>query len=49
MRTTGGRVFWTRSLWRDSAAMRTFMQSGGAHGTAMSKLAHWCDEASLVD
>jgi hypothetical protein len=49
MRTAGGRVFWTRSLWRDAAAMRTFMRSGGVHGYAMSKLPHWCGEASLAD
>lgn len=49
MRTTGGRVFWTRTLWRDTAAMRAFMRSGGLHGYAMSKLQHWCDEASLAD
>lgn len=49
MRTTGNRVFWTRSLWRDAAAMRRFMGSGGAHLYAMRKLPHWCDEASLVD
>jgi hypothetical protein len=42
-----GNVFWTRSLWTDEAAMRSFMQSG-AHRSAMPKLPEWCDEASVV-
>lgn len=42
-------MFWTRSLWRDAAALRRFMASGGGHRTAMARLPHWCDEASLVD
>jgi hypothetical protein len=49
MRTTGARVFWTRTLWRDTAAMRRFMAGGGGHRHAMARLPHWCDEASLVD
>ena len=48
VRTIRGRVFWTRSLWRDAAAMRGFL-GGGVHRTVMPKLLHWCDEASLVD
>ena len=48
MRMLDARVFWTRTLWRDTAAMRDFMRSG-AHRTVMPKLLDWCDEASLVD
>jgi hypothetical protein len=48
MRMLGARVFWTRTLWRDSKAMRDFMRRG-AHGAVMRKLPHWCDEASVVD
>jgi hypothetical protein len=48
VRMIGVRVFWTRTLWRDTAAMREFMRSG-AHRTVMPKLVDWCDEASLVD
>jgi quinol monooxygenase YgiN len=40
-------TFWTQSLWRDEAAMRSFMMSG-AHQTIMPKLLEWCDEASIV-
>lgn len=40
-------AFWTRTLWRDRAAMRGFMLSG-AHRTSMPKLAKWCDEAAVA-
>jgi heme-degrading monooxygenase HmoA len=41
------RVFWTRTVWRDEAAMRSFMQSG-VHRRIMARLPKWCDEAALV-
>jgi hypothetical protein len=41
------RAFWTRTVWRDEAAMRSFMQSGVHHRT-MARLPDWCDEAALV-
>jgi hypothetical protein len=41
------RVFWTVTLWATEADMKQFMISG-AHGRAMRKLLHWCDEAALV-
>jgi len=41
------RVFWTATLWDSESDLRRFMISG-AHGRAMRKLLHWCDEAALV-
>jgi heme-degrading monooxygenase HmoA len=41
------RAFWTRTVWRDEAAVRSFMQSG-VHRRVMARLPEWCDEAALV-
>src|SRR5271165_2113733 len=41
------RAFWTRTIWRDEAAMRSFMQSG-VHRRIMARLPEWCDEAAVV-
>lgn len=40
-------TFWTSTLWTSEADMKRFMIAG-AHGRAMRKLLHWCDEAALV-
>jgi Domain of unknown function (DUF3291) len=40
-------AFWTRTVWIDEAAMRSFMRSG-VHRRVMSQLVEWCDEASVV-
>ena len=45
VRMLGARVFWTRTLWGDTAAMLDFMR-GGAHRTVMPKLLDWCDDQS---
>lgn len=40
-------VFWTRSVWRERAALRSFMTTG-AHAKVMPHLSEWCDEAAVV-
>jgi hypothetical protein len=41
------RAFWTRTVWRDEAAMRSFMQSG-VHRRILARLPEWCNEAAVV-
>ena len=40
-------AFWTRTVWRNEAAMRSFMRAG-VHSRVMARLPEWCDEAALV-
>jgi hypothetical protein len=40
-------TYWTRSLWANETAMKSFMVSG-IHRTVMPKLLKWCDEASVA-
>jgi hypothetical protein len=41
------RIFWTITRWNSESDMRAWRGSG-AHGKSMSKLAVWCDEASVA-
>jgi hypothetical protein len=41
------RAFWTRTVWRDEAAMRSFMRSG-VHRRIMARLPEWCDAAAVA-
>lgn len=47
LRKTVGLAFWTLTIWRDMAAMRSF-EIAAPHGSAMAQLSHWCDEAAFV-
>src|SRR5712691_6765455 len=40
-------TFWTRTVWNDEAALRSFMLSG-AHKKVMPRLLECCDEAAVV-
>jgi hypothetical protein len=44
-RAEGERVFWTRTVWTDEAAMKRYRGSG-AHQLAMRLLSRICDEAA---
>ena len=40
-------AFWTRTVWSDEAAMRSFMRSG-VHRRVMPRLVQSCDAAAVV-
>jgi hypothetical protein len=40
-------AFWTRTVWSDKAAMRSFMRSG-VHRRVMPRLVQSCDEAAVI-
>ena len=44
---TNGLAFWTLTLWRDTAAMRSFVIAS-PHKETMQKLADWCDKAAFA-
>ena len=45
-RKTRGLTFWTRSLWKDQASLKSFMIAA-PHRKVMPKLYSWCDEAAI--
>ena len=40
-------TYWTRTSWRDAAAMRRFMVAE-PHLSTMTRIDDWCDEATFV-
>ena len=40
-------TFWTRTVWANEEAMKSYIVSG-VHKQAMRSLLEWCDEAALV-
>ena len=46
-RKTRGLTFWTLSAWDSEASMAAF-RAAPPHREAMSRLAAWCDEASVA-
>jgi len=40
-------TFWTRTVWTDRGAMRSYMTSGD-HADVMPLLRDWCDEAHVA-
>jgi heme-degrading monooxygenase HmoA len=47
VRKTQGLTFWTLTVWDSEASMRSYIVQS-PHREAMSKLAGWCDEASVA-
>ncbi len=45
-RKARGLTFWTRSVWKDEASLKSFMIAA-PHRKAMPKLYRWCDEAAI--
>ena len=40
-------IFWTRTVWTNEKAMKTYIVSG-VHKQAMHSLLEWCNEAAVV-